>query len=131
MVAGSTRTAGAAGYAGVQSARNPDPLIPRPAVDTPGIPGFWPRRGRPCASAGLGAPWYPIAGNRDLLVQGNLAATAATERFAVGSRKVVALDAATASAAQDGRLTPRIVGRLLADEGTANSISRPGRPGAA
>jgi 3',5'-cyclic AMP phosphodiesterase CpdA len=119
---------GAAGYAGVQSARNPDPLIYRPAVDAPRYPGLLAAAERPFTSAGLGAPWYPIAGNHDLLVQGNLAATAATERIAVGSRKVVTLDAATASAAQDGRLTPRIVDRLLADEGTANSISVPADP---
>ena len=119
---------GAAGYAGVQSARDPDPLIYRPAVDAPRYPGLLAAAERPFTSAGLGAPWYPIAGNHDLLVQGNLAATAATERIAVGSRKVVTLNAATASAAQDGRLTPRIVGRLLADEGTANSMSVPADP---
>ena len=54
--------------------------------------------------------------NHDLLVQGDLAATAATERIAVGSRKVVARNAPTASAAQDGRLTPRVVDRLLVDQ---------------
>ena len=73
----------------------------------------------------LHAPWYPIAGNHDLLVQGNLAATPATQRIAVGSRKVVTLDAETAAAARGGRLTPRIVDRLLADESTGDAITVP------
>jgi len=116
---------GAAEYAGVQSASNPDPLIYRPSVDAPRYPGVLAAAERPFTSPGLNAPWYPIAGNHDVLVQGNLAATAATERIAVGSRKVVTLDAETAAAAQEGRLTPRIVDRLLADERTANAITVP------
>jgi 3',5'-cyclic AMP phosphodiesterase CpdA len=119
---------GAAEYAGVQSASNPDPLIYRPSVDAPRYPGVLAAAERPFTSPGLNAPWYPIAGNHDVLVQGNLAATAATERIAVGSRKVVTLDAETAAAAQEGRLTPRIVDRLLADERTANAITVPADP---
>jgi hypothetical protein len=112
----------------VQSASNPDPLIYRPSVDAPRYPGVLAAAERPFTSPGLNAPWYPIAGNHDVLVQGNLAATAATERIAVGSRKVVTLDAETAAAAQEGRLTPRIVDRLLADERTANAITVPADP---
>ena len=81
---------GARGYDGVQDAENPDPFYYRPDVDAPAQPRLLDRAQRPFAAAGLDAPWYPIAGNHDLLVQGELAATPATNAAATGSRAVTA-----------------------------------------
>jgi 3',5'-cyclic AMP phosphodiesterase CpdA len=120
---------GAAGYDGVQSAANPDPLIYRPGVDAPRHPGLLDAAQRPFTSPGLDAPWYPIPGNHDLLVQGNLAATPQTNRIAVGSRKVVTLDRDVADAARAGTLTPQIVDRLLAERQESDAVTVPADPG--
>jgi len=105
---------GAPGYTGVQSASNPDPLYYRPAVDPPQFPGLLTRAQRPVHSPGLNAPWYPLPGNHDLLVQGNLAADPATEAVAVGSRKLVELSPTVTRLAREGQLTPQLVDSLLA-----------------
>lgn len=42
-------------------------------------------------SEGLNYPWYVVAGNRDLLAQGNFSRTAASDRLAVGDQKLMSL----------------------------------------
>jgi hypothetical protein len=74
---------------------------------------------RPFRSPGLDAPWYPVAGNHDLLVAGELAGTARTNAVAVGDRVLVRPD----ESLQVGR-TERSL-----DAGTIDRLLRRGLPG--
>lgn len=80
---------GRRGYEGVQAASIPDPMYYRPAVDAPRHPRLLARAVEPVRSAGLRAPWYPVLGNHDILVAGEIAPTAATRAAATGDRLLV------------------------------------------
>ncbi|MBA2475953.1 MAG: hypothetical protein H0V40_08395 [Actinobacteria bacterium] len=104
---------GARRYEGVQAASNPDPFLYRPAVDPPRVPGLLAEAQRPFTSPGLEAPWYPLVGNHDLLVQGNVAPSAAIGRVAIGGRKLVRLSEEAVEQARDRRLDRRAIDALL------------------
>ena len=105
---------GSAAYEGVQRNANPDPFFYRPGVDPPLYPRLLADAQRSFNAPGLRAPWFPLVGNHDLLVQGNLAPTARTRAIAVGSRKLVALDSGTFAQAWVLGLEPRSAERILA-----------------
>lgn len=86
---------GARGYDGVQEAGNPDPLYYRPDNDAPRHPGLPARAQQPFSSPGLDAPWLPVLGNHDLLVQGEVAPTAELNQAATGTRAFVSLKRGT------------------------------------
>ncbi|MBA2239809.1 MAG: hypothetical protein H0W09_00965, partial [Solirubrobacterales bacterium] len=87
---------GARGYDGPQAASSADPFIYRPDVDAPTHPGLLEAAQQPFRSPGLDAPWYPVLGNHELLVQGEAPVTAQLERISVGGRRLVELDTSQA-----------------------------------
>jgi 3',5'-cyclic AMP phosphodiesterase CpdA len=95
---------GAAGYDGVQNASDPDPFYYRPGVDPPRHAGLLAEAERRFTSAGLHARWYPVLGNHDVLVQGNVPSSPTTEAIATGTRKLIRFDRAAIAAARSGDL---------------------------
>lgn len=110
------------GYFGVQLGSDTDPFYYRPAVDAPRHPGLLRRAVAPFASRGAGAPLYPVLGDHDALVAGEIVPTELTRSLAVGERALWDLPRglslppgarSTALISPDGPPEPGLVDDLL------------------
>jgi 3',5'-cyclic AMP phosphodiesterase CpdA len=125
---------GARRYHGVQAANDANPFYYRPDIDAPRHPGLLGAATRRFGAGGLKAPWYPVLGDHDLLVQGILAPTALTDRVARGDRAVWRLPSGLevpegaeglASAAPDGLPDPSLFEPLIGELLTAPGVTVP------
>jgi 3',5'-cyclic AMP phosphodiesterase CpdA len=114
---------GPRGYYGVQLASDPDPFYYRPDLDAPQHPGLLTRAVRPFVSPGVAAPVYPVLGDHDILVAGELAPTALTRSLALGEEALWELPPGlslppgtqlTAGGSPDGPPLPGLVNQFLA-----------------
>ena len=102
------------GYRGVQEAANPDGFFYRPDLDAPRERGLLDRAQRPFDAAGAPARLLPVLGNHDVLVQGVVAPSAATDAIATGDRALLTFDPALRD----------LVDRLPSDVRDAPELSR-------
>ncbi|HEY2715445.1 MAG TPA: metallophosphoesterase [Solirubrobacterales bacterium] len=128
---------GGRGYRGVQEASDADPFYYRPDIDAPRHPGLLGVATRRFHAAGLKAPWYPVLGDHDVLVQGILASTSLTDRIARGGEAVWRLPSGLkappgvsglAAAAPDGLPDPGLFEPLIRQLLTAPSVEVPADP---
>jgi 3',5'-cyclic AMP phosphodiesterase CpdA len=118
------------GYYGVQLASNADPFYYRPDLDAPRHPGLLRRASKPFRSPGVASRVYPVLGDHDILVAGELRTTEQTQALALGDEAVwelppglvdpTGLQSVTTSGAglsvtgsPDGPLRPELVSRFL------------------
>jgi len=107
-------SSGAPRYEGVQQGDNPDPYYYRPDNDAPRHPGLTADAQRPFEATGLDAPWFPVLGNHDALVQGEVPSTPAIEALATGSQMLTDLDR-DVRPPSDEASAPAVVDALLDD----------------
>jgi hypothetical protein len=124
-------------YFGVQLASDPDPFYYRPDLDAPRHPGLLSRVSRPFASLGAGAPVYPVLGDHDILVAGELVPTAETRALAVGDEALWELPpglslppgtSLTAGGSPDGPPLPGVVDGFLAQALAGPKVCVPADP---
>ncbi len=129
---------GPQGYHGVQLAGDPDPFYYRPDLDAPRYPGLLQRATQPFWSPGLRARTYPVLGDHDILVQGEIRPTPETKALATGSKALWELppglklppDAAPAltNGSPDGPPAPGVVSNFLAQALAGPKVPVPADP---
>ncbi|MGI8430141.1 MAG: metallophosphoesterase family protein [Solirubrobacteraceae bacterium] len=109
-------------YFGVQSTGNPDPFYYRPDLDAPRHPGLLAAAVARFTSVGLRGSCYPVLGDHDILVAGEIAPTPTTRALALGDQAVWELPPRLtvppgavrgAGASPDGPPSPGLVDRFL------------------
>ena len=128
---------GTDGYFGVQSAADPDPFYFRPDLDAPLYPGLLRQGSRQFVSRGIGASWYPVLGDHDVLVAGEIVPTALTRSLATGGRALWDLPSgltlprglrAAAVSSPDGPPNPGLVDQFLRRALEGPTVSVPADP---
>ncbi len=124
-------------YYGVQLASDPDPFYYRPDLDAPQHPGLLPRAARPFVSPGAGAPVYPVLGDHDILVAGEIVPTPQTRALALGDEALWELPPGlqlppglrlTAGGSPDGPPLPGLVNQFLAQALAGPKVRVPADP---
>ena len=124
-------------YSGVQLASDPDPFYYRPDLDAPQHPGLLSHAARSFFTMGAGAPVYPVLGDHDILVAGELAPTAETRALAVGGEALWELPpglslppgtSLTAGGSPDGAPLPGLVQGFLARALAGPKVRVPANP---
>ena len=125
------------GYYGVQLASDPDPFYYRPDLDAPTHPGLLARAVSPFRTRGLRSPVYPVLGDHDILVAGELKPTDLTRALAVGDEALwelppgLSLPAGTeltAGGSPDGPPLPGLVDGFLARALAGPKVQVPADP---
>jgi 3',5'-cyclic AMP phosphodiesterase CpdA len=128
---------GPRGYYGVQLASNPDPFYYRPDLDAPRHPGLLSAAVRPFRAPGLRTPVYPVLGDHDILVAGELAPTDPTRALARGGEALwelppgLSLPAGTpltAGGSPDGPPLPGLVHQFLSQALAGPKVRVPSDP---
>jgi 3',5'-cyclic AMP phosphodiesterase CpdA len=125
------------GYFGVQSTFNPDPFYYRPDIDAPRHAGLLQAAVHPVRSVGVGAPTYPVLGDHDVLVAGEIVPTDLTRALAVGDRALWELPSgltlpsgarAAAALSPDGPPAPALVNGFLRKALAGPTVTVPADP---
>lgn len=125
------------GYYGVQLASDPDPFYYRPDLDAPQHPGLLQRAVRPFLTPGLRSPVYPVLGDHDILVAGELTPTAETGALALGDEALWELPPGlsvppgtvlTSGGSPDGPPLPGLVNQFLAQALAGPKVRVPADP---
>jgi len=128
---------GPAGYYGVQLSSDPDPFYYRPDLDAPRYPGLLRGAVREFACRGLGAPCYPVLGDHDVLVAGEIVPTPLTQSLAIGDRALWELPRglslppgarAQAASSPDGPPDPGLVQSFLTRALAGPTVQVPADP---
>jgi 3',5'-cyclic AMP phosphodiesterase CpdA len=125
------------GYYGVQLASDPDPFYYRPDLDAPRHPGLLAAAVSPFRTPGLRAAVYPVLGDHDILVAGELAPTVQTRALAVGGAALWELPPGlslppgtelTAGGSPDGPPLPGLVDEFMAHALAGPKVQVPADP---
>lgn len=126
------------GYYGVQLASDADPFYYRPDLDAPRHPGLLQRAVREFRSAGVPGAVYPVLGDHDILVAGEVPPVAETQSLALGDQAVwdlppgltapSSLPSLTTTGSPDGPPIPGVVSQLLAQALAGPKVRVPADP---
>jgi 3',5'-cyclic AMP phosphodiesterase CpdA len=128
---------GPRGYYGVQLASNADPFYYRPDLDAPRYPRLLRQATHPFVGRGVGAPCYPVLGDHDVLVAGEIVPTPLTRSLALGDRALWELPRglslppgarAQAATSPDGPPDPGLVESFLTQALAGPTVRVPADP---
>jgi hypothetical protein len=126
------------GYYGVQLASNPDPFYYRPDLDAPRHVGLLKRAVRGFRSVGVTGAVYPVLGDHDILVAGEVTPSPETRALAIGEEALwepppglnapPGANKLTTDGSPDGPPRPELVSQFLAEALAGPMVRVPADP---